>query len=97
MKLRIDKILEEKGMSVAELGRLINVSRSSIHNTITKDNPTIDTLERIAEALKVPITDLFNISSENNDLTALVDHRGRLYKASNIEELQKIIEEIKSI
>lgn len=95
MSLRINKILEEKGLSIAELGRRLNKSRATMHATLEKGNPQYTTLLEIAEALEVDITDLFYTEKNKNELTALVDHRGRLYKASSIEELQGIIEEIK--
>ncbi len=93
MSLRINKILEEKGISVAELGRRLNKSRATMHATLEKGNPQYSTLLEIAKALDVDITDLFETNKK--ELSALVDHRGRLYKASSIEELQGIIEEIK--
>lgn len=95
MSLRIYKILEEKGVSIAELGRRLGKSRATMHATLEKGNPQYSTLQEIANALEVDITDLFETDKNNKQLNALVDHRGRLYKASSIEELQNIIEEIK--
>lgn len=90
MKLRINEVLEEKGMSVAELGRRVGVSRASMHNTISKDNPTIETLQSIAKALEVPITSLFK-SEESEDLSALIDRKNKLYRATTQEELENLV------
>ena len=59
MKLRISEILAEKGISVAELGRRTNTSRSSMHATLEKGNPQYSTLVEIAKALNVDISELF--------------------------------------
>ena len=60
MRLRINDILEENGISIAELGRRINKSRATVHATLEKGNPQYSTLVEIANALDVPITDLFD-------------------------------------
>lgn len=59
MSLRIDEVLEQKKVSVAELARMTGVERSTMYTTIKRGNPTFETLEKIAQALEVPITDLF--------------------------------------
>jgi len=56
--LRIEDVLEQKGISMAELARRADVSRSSMHNTIKKGNPNFDTLQTIASALGVPVAEL---------------------------------------
>ncbi len=95
MTLRINKILEEKNISVAELGRRLDKSRATMHATLEKGNPQYSTLLEIAKALNVDITDLFETEKNNKQLNALIDHRGKLYKASSIKELENIIDEIK--
>lgn len=66
----------------------ISLSRS------LRGNPTLDTLERIATALNVPITELFNAGT-NEELTALIQHKGDFYKACTIAELENIVGKIK--
>lgn len=56
--LRIEDVLEQKGISIAELARRANVSRSSMHNTIKKGNPNFETLQTIAKSLGVPVSEL---------------------------------------
>ena len=65
MKLKIKEICEEKGISVTELGRMIGLSKSSIHTIINNNNPTIETLEKIADALEVEVTDLLDKPEED--------------------------------
>ncbi|HMM02031.1 MULTISPECIES: helix-turn-helix transcriptional regulator [unclassified Dysgonomonas] len=92
--LRINEIRKEKGFTLKELADKIGISLSGINQQIS-GNPTLETLEKIASALNVEVWELFTPSVSKEELTALVDHRGRLYKANSIEELQGIIEEIK--
>lgn len=58
--LRVKEILKAKGMTAKELAKLLNVSEGSLSLTI-KDgaNPSVQTLEKIANALGVPVSELF--------------------------------------
>ena len=56
--MRIREIIKEKGLSTEELAAKLGVSVSSINQSIS-GNPTVDTLTRIADALDVPIAELF--------------------------------------
>ncbi len=65
--LRIKEILKEKGLTQKELAEKIGVSRISIVKTIA-GNPTVDTLQKIASALNVPIVKLFDNKEESNTI-----------------------------
>ena len=56
---RINVILREKGMTQTELSEKIGISRVGLSKAIN-GNTTITTLRKIASALGVPITDLFD-------------------------------------
>ncbi len=61
MALRIKEILKEKGIQVSELATLIELSPQNLSKLINeKTKPSIDTFERIADALNVHITELFD-------------------------------------
>lgn len=95
MQYRIKEICREKGINLSVLAENIGTSQASISRIITgKGNPTVDTLERIADALGVSASDLFE--SQSKELTALIDNNGSLYKAETIEELEKIVSELKN-
>ncbi len=62
VRLRVKEVLQEKGMSRGKLSRLSDVALmtiSRICNQPTTYSPTLNTLERIAKALNVPIGDLY--------------------------------------
>lgn len=57
---KIKRIREKLGLSQEKLARLADVSNNTIINIEAgkQQNPTVDTLKKIAEALNVPIEDL---------------------------------------
>lgn len=91
--LRIKEIMQEKGITQKKLAEDIGVAEISLSRSL-RGNPTLDTLERIATALNVPITELFNAGT-NEELTALIQHKGDFYKACTIAELENIVGKIK--
>ena len=62
--LRIKEILKEKKLSVKDLAEKMNINRVSL-NTIINGNPTVETLNKIATALNVPIIELFSEEEES--------------------------------
>lgn len=62
--MRIKEILTEKGMTMADLAERANMQQPAISRAMT-GNPTIETLERIASALGVNVTELFDHSPTN--------------------------------
>ena len=58
MKFRIKEICREKGMLMESLAAVLSIHPTSLSRNI-KGNPTIETLEKIAAALNVPVVELF--------------------------------------
>ncbi|MCC8037915.1 MAG: helix-turn-helix domain-containing protein [Bacteroidales bacterium] len=58
MNFRIKEICKEKGVLFKDLAASLGITDVGLRQSL-KGNPTIGTLERIACALGVPITDLF--------------------------------------
>ena len=58
MKLRIKEIIKEKGMTIQSLADKMGINRVNLSSSIN-GNPTIETLGKIASAIGVPVTDLF--------------------------------------
>ena len=57
---KIKRLREKLGLSQEKLARLANVSNNTIINIEAgkQQNPTVDTLKKIAKPLNVPIEDL---------------------------------------
>ena len=98
MQVRIKEIMVEKGVSSVSLADTIGVSKVTVSNLINnKTMPSVETLEKIATALNVPMWQLFASPAEvaeGGNITALIQHKGDFYKAVTIEELKKIVTEI---
>lgn len=58
MDLRVKEVCKEKGVTLAEVASKIGVAQASLSKMLG-GNPTIGTLEKIADALGVPVTELF--------------------------------------
>jgi len=61
IRMKLKEILQEKNMSMSKLSRLSDLSFSTISRIINdeKYSPTLNTLERIARALHVEVSDLY--------------------------------------
>lgn len=61
VRLRLKKVLEERKISMGKLSRMSDVSYSTIARICNDDrySPTLIVLERIAAALDMKVTDLF--------------------------------------
>lgn len=94
MTLRILELCRRTGKTQTELAEMIGLSRVGLSKAIN-GNPTIATLEKIANALNVEIWELFTSSTETGDFMALVKNGEKYYHALTLFELEKIVAEIK--
>ena len=67
MELRVTECCKTKGITLQDLADKLGVARSTLANTLTKKNPTLETLEKIAKALGVKVSDL--LDEEKNTIT----------------------------
>jgi len=66
MDLRIKEILKEKKITAISLADTVGMAQPSMSNIVNgKVMPSVETLERIAVALGVPFTDLFEQPQQN--------------------------------
>lgn len=80
---RIKEICSEKGITQKELAAKVELSTTSLSRIITGDQkPSLDTLEKIAYALNVGISDLFGDSVANNEVYIVCPHCGERIKIS---------------
>lgn len=67
-ELRIKEICKQKGITQQDLADKLGIARPSLSITIN-NNPTVSTLEKIAQALGVSIADLFVPEGKETKLT----------------------------
>lgn len=92
---RIELLIKEKGYNMTSFAEKMNTTRQNLYAILK--SPSYPTLEKVAEALRVPMWQLFVSPAEvtgEGELTALIQHKGNFYKASTIEELKKIVAKI---
>lgn len=64
MELRIKDVIKEKGLTIQSLADQMGINRVNLSSSIN-GNPTVETLGKIADALQVPISDLFEQPKQN--------------------------------
>lgn len=90
MKLRILEICKQAGITQKELAERIGLSAVGLSKAIN-GNPTKDTLEKIASALNVRITELFE---EPTNINGYIELDGIIYKVTSKEDIKKLVENL---
>lgn len=72
--MRIKQAIKESGSSVGELAQKMGVARQTISRQINGANITVETVQKIADALGVPVGQLFDqtpqpTNADNNTIT----------------------------
>ena len=67
MKLRIKEVLKEKKVTALSLAEKIGIAQPSMSNIVNnKVTPSLDTIEKIANALDVPVSELIDEPKAGN-------------------------------
>lgn len=90
MRFRILELCKEVGINQTELADKIGLSRVGLSKAIN-GNPTVDTLERIANALNIDITELFKKNDSGEDVNGFVRVKGTIYEIRSFDDLEKVL------
>lgn len=75
--MRVKEVLKQKGMTAKELAAKIGISEGALSQSIKEGaNPNLQTLTKIATALNVPISALFEAEK---DFIAFVRRNGETF------------------
>jgi transcriptional regulator with XRE-family HTH domain len=88
MKLRIKEIVKQQGSSLGELSEKMGIARESLSRAIN-GNPTLDTLTKIADALNVHITELF----EKDPISGIIVINGETHRIETFDQLVRLCED----
>ena len=88
MKTRVIEICKQRGTSLGELAEKIGVSQSNL-STSLKKNPTLNTLQVVANNLNVELTELFE--QPNRRLFGYLEVDGVIKKISSPIDLLPIV------
>lgn len=79
MDLKIKEIMGERSVTSAWLAEKVGISKVAVSNIVTgKSSPSLDNLIKIADVLKVSITELIGEEKEDNTITC--PHCGGIIK-----------------
>ncbi|MDD6210501.1 MAG: helix-turn-helix transcriptional regulator [Bacteroidales bacterium] len=84
----IKEVIKEKGYSVSSFAEKLGMKQESL-SRIINGNPTIGTLEKIATALNVDITDLF--AKRNPEVKGYIKIKGVLYEVNSFDDLENLM------
>lgn len=95
MNTRIKEILQEQKMTVSVLADTIGITRANMSNIVNgKTSPKMETLKKIADALKVKLSDLFE--KKESDIIGFLRVHGYLKQVSSLEDLEQLVDDIKT-
>ncbi|WP_010665483.1 helix-turn-helix domain-containing protein [Marinilabilia salmonicolor] len=84
---KIKEIAKEKGITLDELAQRLNMHRVSLSRIIGKNsNPTVKSLQKIADVLEVDLIDLFDASESTNREVIYIKQNGKFLPAGHIEK-----------
>ena len=96
MELRIREILESKDIKVSSLAETVGITRANMSNIVNgKSTPSLETLEKIANALEVDITELFAPSSSGG-IIGVIRIRDTNYNINSVLHLSRLLDRIES-
>lgn len=91
MNFRLKEILKERKLTISTFAEMVGITQPNMSNIINlKSSPSLDTLNRIADTLNVPIGKLFG-EEEDEDIELSIKHKGKIYKITK-ELIIKAIE-----
>lgn len=91
MKLRIKEIAKNKGIQLKDVAEKMKIAQESLTRAI-HGNPQLDTLEKIANALEVQITELFPLPPHS--IKGYLEIDGVVHKIDNKSQLENIISKL---
>jgi transcriptional regulator with XRE-family HTH domain len=91
MNIRVKDICKEQGITISELADRMQMVRESLSRAIN-GNPTLETLEKIANALGVPVAKLFDKSSD--EVVGAVRIGKDMHVINSKEDIRKLAENL---
>lgn len=91
-RTRIKELCQSKGFTQKELADKMGISDISLNKTLRGDYPQLQSLERIANALDIDISELFVRNTPDSEVNGYVKVKGTLYEVHSFEDLRKLLE-----
>lgn len=94
-KLRVKEIVKQRGLTLAKVAEMLDVHPVNLSTTLN-GNPTIATLEKIANVLEVDFVELFE-REDRPSIGGFVKIGTEVVEVSSISDLEKVLEKAKGL
>lgn len=94
LSLSVRMLCRKQGITMRQLADKMQIAPESLSRAIN-GNPTLSTIQSIAQNLNVEVSSLFETQLAQTDLTAIVVWRGKTLVTDNINSLIDFASEIK--
>jgi transcriptional regulator with XRE-family HTH domain len=92
MEVDIRYALKINGVSIEELAQRMGVNRQTVYYYIKQgDKNPLSQLERIADAIGIPVTKLFNEPSPDDEINGIAEYKGEFYKIRTVADLKALL------
>ena len=92
-RTRIKELCQERGITQKELAEKMGISDISLNKTLRGEYPQLQTLEKIANTLNVPIAELFE-KQNTNDIIGFVKVGDTVHEVKSAEDIKKLAENL---
>jgi len=93
--LRVKSICKTQGITLKELADRMEVSPEAVTRMLSENgNPTLTTLENVAKALKVEVSELFDNFNADMLVHGYLEVGDRIHRINNFSELQEIYKKL---
>lgn len=93
MELRIKDICKQKGLLQKELAEKVGVTDIALRASL-KGNPTVGTLEKVANALNVEVWELFTESPGESEIFGFIKAKGVIYEIKSRQDIENLLKSI---
>lgn len=90
MELRIKDICKQKGLLQKELAEKVGVTYIALRASL-KGNPTVGTLEKVANALNVEVWELFTESPGESEISGFIKAKGVIYEIKSRQDIENLL------
>lgn len=94
-KVIIKEILKEKGISIKELARRMNITPSAVSQLLANENPSLFQLNRIAKAIEVNPMDL--IAEDFSYINGFIETDNKIYSIKSREQFITVINKVDGV
>lgn len=88
--MRIKEVIKSRGKSVSSLALEMGIKQESLSRAIN-GNPTLETLQRIADTLNVEVWELFVERPSESEISGFIKVKGHIYEIKSREDIENLL------